>query len=618
MTVSNGNFIDEEGNVVNIVQLLRNGEATPIVGDDGHYMRAHSGWYTDENGVPVNLITLLGGGVSEAVSNWLDDHPEVTTTVQDASLTDDKFTATLKNKTIKDYVTPEMFGAKGDGSTDDVLAIESALAYIKSNTVAYTTTVFMCPTLVLNKRYYVSRNIIIPSDMHKLSVKGENSAVIKNGGFVSTGDILRYLTIDNIQFYDGETFIYLEYKNIEHGEYIIKNCKFMTCSDYAIKLERRSGFVYVDHCQFNGCAKAAYFKDCDNLTIENNWIYSAVDAEEDNHAVIYIYNPNESGSRINNNFFIPDVSQSGDNCAWIRAGGTAIIEKNRFSGENEGGNIHPVILANDAISKYQASPYNVTPQLVSFCDNPLVSGKTASILIDNFEGNLVIEKNNGWSAGVVQPIIELVNPDTTQYDDLSINHFQIRIKDNLGRPFKVFNRRKIANQGVDFVPNVLEKFMSSDPVYLSNTNFDFKYSNNANVFTITFPFESGITQSANSLRESNAFLIIADVNKAPNGAVEYNDPLVGILSYYVAYASGTINLYPSFNRISTGDTSLTYIPAVCGETTYITKADADSHVTAGTFTLSLTAQHTSGQQVINVKHCIPLGDLKPVGNILSN
>ena len=68
MTVSNGNFIDEEGNVVNIVQLLRNGEATPIVGDDGHYMRAHSGWYTDENGVPVNLITLLGSSVSGKVT----------------------------------------------------------------------------------------------------------------------------------------------------------------------------------------------------------------------------------------------------------------------------------------------------------------------------------------------------------------------------------------------------------------------------------------------------------------------------------------------------------------------------------------------------------------------
>lgn len=72
MTVSNGNFIDEEGNVINIVQLLRDGEATPIVGDDGHYMRAHSGWYTDENGVPVNLITLLGNSGGSGVSGVSD------------------------------------------------------------------------------------------------------------------------------------------------------------------------------------------------------------------------------------------------------------------------------------------------------------------------------------------------------------------------------------------------------------------------------------------------------------------------------------------------------------------------------------------------------------------
>ena len=62
-----------------------------------------------------------------AITNWLDGHPEATTTVQDGSLTENKFTEDLRNHTIKDYVTPEMFGAVGDGTTDDVLAIESAI-----------------------------------------------------------------------------------------------------------------------------------------------------------------------------------------------------------------------------------------------------------------------------------------------------------------------------------------------------------------------------------------------------------------------------------------------------------------------------------------------------------
>lgn len=69
-------------------------------------------------------------GTQEMVNKWLDEHPEATTTVVPHSLDLDHFVFGSLG-----YVTPQMFGAKGDGKTDDTEAIQYALDFAYDNNI---------------------------------------------------------------------------------------------------------------------------------------------------------------------------------------------------------------------------------------------------------------------------------------------------------------------------------------------------------------------------------------------------------------------------------------------------------------------------------------------------
>lgn len=86
------------------------------------------------------LNTLNQGGlvmkdtvISKNVQDWLDAHPEATTTVQDGSLTEAKIQPDFLKKIKKDYITPQMFGAKGDGVHDDTLPMQKSLEFCENN-----------------------------------------------------------------------------------------------------------------------------------------------------------------------------------------------------------------------------------------------------------------------------------------------------------------------------------------------------------------------------------------------------------------------------------------------------------------------------------------------------
>lgn len=85
----------------------------------------------------AELEKLFTAPTEEAVAKWLDEHPEATTNVEDKSLTIDKFTEYTQKRIIKDYVTPQMFGAVGDGVTDDTNALLLCVEHCKANNTLF-------------------------------------------------------------------------------------------------------------------------------------------------------------------------------------------------------------------------------------------------------------------------------------------------------------------------------------------------------------------------------------------------------------------------------------------------------------------------------------------------
>lgn len=171
----------------------------PSTADDGKVPRAKDGeveWV--EVGQPTDDQT------DNAVTKWLDRHPEATTTVQDGTITKKKINAKFLPYIEKDYVTPQMFGAKGDGISDDSESFKEALkhksVFIPSGTYILSTNLEVSGRVVgADETSTILKFNNIPSESYAFTVKS-NFTNMSN------------LTI--ISEYTSETYESCEYNGI--------------------------------------------------------------------------------------------------------------------------------------------------------------------------------------------------------------------------------------------------------------------------------------------------------------------------------------------------------------------------------------------------------------------
>lgn len=145
----------------------------PTNGTSGQMLRTNGDGTTEwvDEGLPTDEQT------ANAISSWLSAHPEATTTVQDGSLTEVKFSESLKLKTINYYVTPEMFGAVGDGVGDDSNAIQYAIN--SGEKVILTKTYRITNTITDVKNIYIDKNaiVVIDNDVDGFYMTGDNNVI---------------------------------------------------------------------------------------------------------------------------------------------------------------------------------------------------------------------------------------------------------------------------------------------------------------------------------------------------------------------------------------------------------------------------------------------------------
>lgn len=253
----------------------------PTTEDNDKFPRAKNGnieWV--EHGLPTDEQT------DSAVTNWLNEHPEAIKTVQDKSLTATKFTDELRLHTLKDYVTPEMFGAIGDGVSDDSEAFIKAIKYVVDNSSYMNSDrdSYVSHVIVLgSKKYKIAQNNLlsgISKNIYGLTMIGYGTATIDfygNGDLFNDHDKMINTQFEGITFLgnDNNQILLNRYSAVKSQDTKFIRCNFVGKWKYIVNLtgyDLNSEMIFSD-CRMGGSWDSFLYSGSQNTSDQflNYW-----------------------------------------------------------------------------------------------------------------------------------------------------------------------------------------------------------------------------------------------------------------------------------------------------------------------------------------------------------
>lgn len=229
------------------------------------------------------------------------------------------------------HVTPQMFGAIGDGVADDTSAVQMAVDALNENyvTAGVATKTGAYPILRFPDGVYnISRPIVL-REIHTIDFTG---AVFKSDmdDFMFKSSAYKAKYIGGV--FIGKKVFAINNNNNDQGNIIIEKAEFKNC-DVAIDVRCQSSQFIIQECTFDSCMHPVVQNACDGMTIEKNWATCPRPMDNDSNFKFF-----GGKTTFKNNLLVPIVgAYNGTETAWIEFAQNALIcTDNRFGGENSG------------------------------------------------------------------------------------------------------------------------------------------------------------------------------------------------------------------------------------------------------------------------------------------